>query len=523
MKQFLFGVLLITFFLRVQPVEADGLGSQLLQQRRAQVGARLSSNTAAVIFSGRLRASGLDSPVPQPFTPAPDFLYLTDLHLPNSVLVIFPDPISLKEGPASEILFVPDDKQLPLNTMGYDFKEQFGRVTDELVVRSVAQWQKFCLEVLDADMTERILTRPVDPGDFAIYRQNYQFQPPVQVFFRILAPNFQAQPEVIQHYTTILRSDTSRLAADQRQLDAWLGYYGQAPDPLLKRFLKVRTPVELKSLQNDVRQIKFDFEGLVNIMQRLREKKSSGEQEKMRSASKLAATALKAGAQLIAPGVPELRIAGEIDYQMAKNGARPGRSTQVIATPTGGRYLYAQSSGQLPETGVVILDAVVRKDDYSAHIARTFPVKGGFGGQDGRLYDAAEAAHRAVLQGCKAGTAPTQWCTQRREALMKALDATVLESGSRRSWRDEYAFVSVFPIGIDLYEFDNPEKMAAGMAFEVETLVSIPENRKFKREYQGRSVRLKDVVIVGNGSVEILTRSLPLGRTEVEQMVGTGE
>ena len=509
--------------LRAQTVPSNGLGSQLFQQRRAAVAAQLPTNTAAVIFSGQLKASGQASPVPQPFFSSPDFFYLTGLHLPNSVLVIFPAAQPLQEGPASEILFLPDNKQLPLNAMGYGYTGQFGRKSEALVLRAVSQWRKFCLEVLDADMTERIFTLPVDPGDFAIYRQNYRFQPPVQVFFSILSPNFQSRPESIQHYSMILECDTARLAKDQRSLNAWLDYNGQQADPVLKQFLRARDLKELQQVQNEIKSIKFDFGELKGIMRSLREKKSKAEQENLRSIAELNAKAIVAGAKIVRGGIPELEVQAEIEYQLKRNGARPGRSTQVIAADAAGRYLYAQAESRLPTNGVVILDVAGRQNGYFSHIARTLPLGGAFEQKDATLYDAAATSHQKTSQGCKSGTAPTKWCTQQREALMNVLDANVLESGSRRSWRDEYAFVSVFPIGTALYEFENPSAMAPGMVFEVETLIAIPKNRKFKRDYQGRSVRLKDVVLIGPNGPEILTRDVPISRSAVEQMVGVGQ
>lgn len=525
MSKFLSLAWLILFVnpLRAQTVASNGLGSQLFQQRRAAVAAQLPPHTAAVIFSGQLKASGQGSPVPQAFFSSPDFFYLTGLHLPNSVLVIFPEAQPLQEGPATEILFLPDNKQLPLNAMGYGYTGQFGRKSEALVLRAISQWRKFCLEVLDADMTERIFTLPIDPGDFAIYRQNYRFQPPVQVFFSILSPNFQSRPESIQHYTMILESDTSRLAKDQRSLNAWLDYNGQQADPVLKQFLRARSLNELRAVQNEVKNIKFDFSELKNITRGLREKKSKAEQDALRAISTTTGKALIAGAKATHNGNSELEIQAEIEYQLKRNGARPGRSTQVIAGDAASRYLYAQSSSKLPTNGVLILDVAGRANGYFSHIARTLPLGGAFEQKDAALYDAAATSHQKTSLGCKNGTAPTQWCTQQREALMKALDATVLESGSRRSWRDEYAFVSVFPIGTALYEFENPSAMAPGMVFEVETLIAIPKNRKFKRDYQGRSIRLKDVVLVGPNGPEILTRDVPTSRSAVEQMMGMGQ
>lgn len=513
-------ILFCTSTLRAQVVESDDLGSTHLKERRSTLKSRLPAGAVSVLFSGGLRASGLSSPVPEAFQANPDFFYLTGLNLPHSVLVLFPQAIPLKEGSASEILFLPDMKQLPLNSMGFGYPGEFGVRNPDLIVRPISQWRKFCLEILDADQTERIWTLPTGPSDFYVFRENYQFQPPLTEFYNILSPSFQTDPEVSQLYKAILRADSSKLEATQREVKSWLGYFGKQPDPILKKFLAVERIGELEAVQRSIRDIKIDYGSLETLLFGMRLVKSKAELEALRQAAAIAKTCMVQGAAQVKSGGTEGEVAGAILAEMLARGARPARSIQVIGEEPASNYLYAQNNRPFASGGALVVDLSVRKDAYCAHVTRTFPLASVFEPAYVDLYAATESIHRAVLAACKPGAGPNALCQQQKESLFAKLDGKVLANEQRRTWRDEYATVSVYPIGLDLFECQNPQALKAGMVFEVETLVAVPASKKYKEEYWGKSVRLRDVVAVTAGEPEILTGNLPFRMVEVETMVG---
>lgn len=513
-------LLICTYTLRAQVVPDDDLGSTHFKERRSKVIAELPPGAVAVLFSGGLHASGLSSPVPDPFQAAPDFYYLTGLNLPHSVLVLFPKAIDLKEGRASQVLFLPDTKQLPLNTMGFGYKGDFGQRNEDLIVRPISQWRKFCLEILDADQTDRIWTQASSPADFYVFRESYQFQPPLVEFHNILSPNFQADPEVSQLYNVILRADSSKLEASQREVKSWLNYFGKQPDPILKQFLAVRGASELATVKRRIEDIKIDYLALNEKMTEQRIRKSAKEMETMREAARLGVDAMKAGAKEIRKGAVEGMVEGRMYQTVLARGARPARSIQVVSESPASNYLYAQNSGVLDAGGAVTVDLALRLEGYCSHLSRTFPLGAAFDPEYARLYAAAEEIHRATLAGCKSGLGPNAHCKGQKDALFAKLDAVVLVNGSRRTWRDEYGSVSLYPIGLDLFESLNPTKMEVGMTFEVETLVSVPPSRKYKKEFWGKSVRLRDVIVISTSGAEILTRDMPFRMVEVEAMTG---
>lgn len=505
---------------RTQSIPTDALGSVVFSERRSSVAQTLKTGQCAIVFSGALRSSGHHSPVPLPFSPEPDFFYLTGLEQPNSVLVIFPEAREFREGASSELLFLPDPKQLPLSVMGYGYPGQFGLETNGLLVRSVAQFRKFCLEVLDHEAVGKILGLPVEPGDFRVYSQDLSFRPPLENLFSVLAPHFQSKPEVLRHYRSIARVDSAGVPALQREVQSWLNYFDREADPILERFIAARNPEMVQAVKSEIGKIKFDFVELEKVMHKLRGLKSDSEIDALRASGMVAAKAVRAGLGNIVPGCEALTIEAHMALEIGLASARPARSLQVLGGKPGETLLAAQNQGQLGKDDLVVLDVATRLNGYVAHLGRTAPVSGALSSGQANVYAAAEAAHRKMIAACKVGEHPNELAYSQKEALVKSLDPIVLNNGQRRSSRENLALISVFPIGLDLYEMDNPAALQAGMVFEVSTFVTIPKHKRYKPDLQGELIVLRDMVLIAETGPVWLSKSLPLKMDEIRALVG---
>ena len=495
------------------------LGLSVWSSRKSALKKQIPDGNCAVVFSGTLQASGFQSNLPGPFFCDPNFFYLTGLEIPHAVLVIFPKPIELKEGASSEVLFVPDAKQYPISAMGYSYAGTFGQVSEGRVVRPISQWKRFCVEILDSDRFEKVWILPTSPADFNIYSQNFDFHPPVKTLFAEMAPRFQAEPDLIPLYHRIMEVEFDGVSKLQGDIRAWLDYFGQAPDPILRAFTDVVEEEGLEKVKDRIGQVKFDFLELSRAMGNLRMQKSDVEVKHLEASAKVAIEAWKAGGAKVQAGMNALQVEAVMSAQTLVEGAKLAQSIQVISGSRSDLLLYEQNDWVMEVEDWVVVDLAVQKAGYCAHVSRTMPVVGNVSGAWAEAFKVAVASHSRLIAGCKAGVQPSQLMSEVKNSLVERLEAKVLVSGKRRSWRDDFGVVSISPIGLQLYEFDNPAVLEAGMVFEVETSLVVPKARKFHADYQGMLIRLRDVVVVKPETGVSLTGALPLSWSDLSDFL----
>jgi|GEM_PF-5247615 len=522
MKRFLVAILsfvLLPQDIWTQAVSDDGLGSSIYSARRGAVAAQLSPGECAVIFSGTYKANSPELAVPSPFTPDPNFRYLTGESYPNSVLVIFPKAMETKDGLASDFVFFPGPGEAPFSAMGWDYREEFGKMGDSLLIRPTSQWSRFVLEILDSDQIDRILTYPVDPRDFHFSLNEFALHP-AEILYGTISPRFQSTPQSTRFYREIAGADFDEAPDLIRKVISWHKYHQEVMDPILKQFSKVESEPAFEKVKTRIRGIKFDFFQLEKWLLEARRIKDSEELNAIQNAVVIGSNAIKAAAGKIEVGRSEKVVQAEADYQILGSRAELGKSTQIISGLPGQAVLYAQNNRPISKDGSVVIDLGARYDGYCSHLARTFPTSNGFSAEVEGLYTRVKKYHLESIRGCKPGVNPYDYGYKQLAKIAMELDPLLLVTGERRrGFRDNYQGGDIYSIGLEINEEWPEKEMEKGMLLTVSTVIAVPHSKKFKPKYQGVLIVLTDVVRVTSTGSEWLSDDLPLEVSDLKELV----
>ncbi len=515
-----FFLLFLPLIQKAQAINPDSLGSSVYAERRAALANRLPDETCAVIFSGSYQSSAPNLAVPAPFTPEADFYYLTGATYPNAVLVVFPKKMDTKDGQASDFLFLPGPNENPVKAMGLSYQGDFGKAGDSLLVRPVEQWKRFVIQVLDADQVEKIYTNPLDPRDYHFSIPEFALHP-AKVMYGSMAPKFQINPEVAGFYKEIDEVRFSKVNPLIKKVLAWLKYNQEVADPILKDFARLQSESELKGLQQQIRDIKFDYSWAASNLPELRIIKSVEEREHLQKAGVIAARGMRAAIKQVKPGTLEREIQGIAEWETYRQGGSLAKATQVLSGFPGQNVLYAQNDQELVQ-GLVVIDLGVRYRGYCSQIARTLPVADTWSPSLAKIYEILAEEHRALISDCRSGQDLSAVVQKHRSILSEKLNPLVLVNGEERSgFRDTYLGGEISSIGLEINETPGLGTARAGMVLSGTTTIAIPRSKRFKKDYQGVHIRLTDIIEVGETS-KWLTQGIPLGIKELE-IVRTGE
>ena len=228
-------------------------------------------------------------------------------------------------------------------------------------------------------------------------------------------------------------------------------------------------------------------EGLID---RLRERKDQQEISQMRKAAALAGAVLQRAIKLLKPGVRELEIAAEIDYQMRLSGASGPAFETIVAFGKRSAYPHARPTARrLGKNELVVLDLGAILGHYCSDITRTVCM--------GRAPQRVRHWYQAVLEAQSAATAAVKagvTCEHVDAAARKVL------AGYRL---DRYFVHSTgHGLGLDVHEAPRiaraqKQTLTPGNVVTIEPGVYVPGIG---------GIRIEDDVAVYADGTEILTR-----------------
>ncbi|MCU1243563.1 MAG: hypothetical protein JWO71_4289 [Candidatus Acidoferrum typicum] len=222
----------------------------------------------------------------------------------------------------------------------------------------------------------------------------------------------------------------------------------------------------------------------------LRQRKEPGEIEQMRKAAVLAGKIVTAAFKLLKPGVREIEIAAEIEYQMRSRGASGPAFETIVAFGARSAHPHAQpTEKRLAKNELVVLDLGVILAHYCSDITRTVFL-GRAPARIRRFYRAVQEAQAAAVAAAQAGVT----CGE--------VDATARRVLTRS--RLERYFVHSTGHGLGLEVHENPRVargqkhvLAPGNVITIEPGVYVPGLG---------GIRIEDDVAVHAGRTEVLTR-----------------
>jgi Xaa-Pro aminopeptidase len=233
--------------------------------------------------------------------------------------------------------------------------------------------------------------------------------------------------------------------------------------------------------------------GVRGLVEGLRAVKSPREVEAIRQAAKVTAEVFSQVLPLVEPGVRELELAAEIDYQMRRlGGAGPAFETIVTSGPRSALPHARPTAKRLRKNELVVLDLGVILHGYASDVTRTFYL-GSACGRIRKWYAAVREAQRATIAGLRAGLTGGQADGLARDILKRH--------------RLDKAFIHSTGHGLGLEIHEEPrlapgqgQRLVAGNVVTVEPGVYVCGLG---------GIRIEDDVLVKPAGSEILSQGLP--------------
>jgi Xaa-Pro aminopeptidase len=245
----------------------------------------------------------------------------------------------------------------------------------------------------------------------------------------------------------------------------------------LYRTLKKSASIPLKAVGNPV-------EGP-------RSRKDQAEIAAIRAAASIAATAFEKAARRIKPGITESELAGLLDLEMRRLGAKVGFETIVAFGPNASRPHHQPSQRKLGPRDTVLIDFGARYEGYCCDITRSFA----FGKPTPayrRAYEVIEQAQAAAIEAARAGAALTD-----------------VDAAARKVIRDSglpvYGHGTGHGFGLEIHEIpflkeEAKGRLEAGQVITIEPGIYIPGKL---------GVRIEDDILITETGREILTTQCP--------------
>jgi Xaa-Pro aminopeptidase len=228
-----------------------------------------------------------------------------------------------------------------------------------------------------------------------------------------------------------------------------------------------------------------------DIVEDLRSVKDDGEIANVRTAAAIAATAFRKAVRHLRVGMTESELAGILELEMRRRGAKVGFETIVAFGPNASRPHHQPGARTLGETDTILIDFGARYAGYCCDITRSFP----FGQPTAawrRAYAAVERAQTAAIKVARAG------------AELEKVDAAA-RAAIRESGLPVYGHGTGHGFGLEIHEVpflkEKAEgKLQAGQVITIEPGVYLP----------GRlGVRIEDDILISDSGCEILTTQCP--------------
>jgi len=265
---------------------------------------------------------------------------------------------------------------------------------------------------------------------------------------------------------------------------------------LVKKLKSVRTvavedSVSLVDFEQLKKNVKARLKTAAGIVETVRSVKDESEIATIRSAAAISTKALVQTLPYIKPGITESELAGMLDFQIRKLGARNSFETIVAFGPNGSRPHHQPGSKKLKKKDAVLIDFGARYKGYCSDITRCFVISGMTPFYK-KVYDVVEQAQAAAIKMIKPSVKITEVDAAAREVIDKA-GLPVYGHGSGHGF------------GLQIHEdpFLKPDgkgKLKAGQVITIEPGIYIP----------GRlGVRIEDDILVTETGHKILTHKCP--------------
>lgn len=422
--------------------------------RRAALREKMPAHSVAVFFASQTRVRNND--VDYYYAQNKNFYYLTGLEEPNSLLLIYKEPITILGKTGTEFLFVqPRNSQREMWT---------GKI---LGVEGVKERYKM----------ENVFTN--DQFSYAAFDQTG---------LDSVMTNFQNETVLAKYYT---------------------GRAGM--DPLSKMAAIADSSITQHHIPNALRS-------LMGILNGLRGIKQPEEIAIMEKVVNMSVDGHKEVMKAVKPGMTEYQAQAIMEYAFKKNGSEYVGYPSINGSGANTCILHYESNQRLMNSGDLLLsDCAAEYHGYSADVTRTIPVNGKFSPEQKQIYELVlEAQDSAFLQ-CKPGQLFTAPHLAAARVIARGLQKLGIIS-SDKELRTYFPHGTSHHLGLDVHDMGGRGPQEPGAVFTVEPGIYITPGSKCDPKWWNIGVRIEDDVLITPDGHKNLSAGAPRTVAEIEKM-----
>jgi Xaa-Pro aminopeptidase len=455
-----------------------------LQARRTRLLERLTPETLAIFWSAPVRTYSHD--VEYEYRQDSNFLYLTGIDQPETILVLMPGNASRRE-----ILFISEANPRREHWEGH------------MLTPAEATAQSGVQTVMTVD----------------------QFEPFIASMFSRRA--MRGEPAEYAKFFAALGDGRARLALPLEQVSD----LSTPPDAARKFAVSLRERFLGFTLE-DVRPLVYD----------LRQIKTAYEQDVLRKSVAISSDAHKAGMRAAAPGKYEYEVEAAIEEVYLRNGAMSWGYPSIVGSGPNATILhYGKSSRRMEAGDLLLVDAAGNYQGYTGDITRSYPINGRFSQEQRDIYQivlaAQEAGIKAVKSGARTNDVQAACDGVLRDGLVKLGLVTDPKGMQFKIWSTHGV---LHGIGMDVHDVGSRRTLEPGMAFVIEpgiyvreaALDALPKTaenaafiekvRPMVSKYKNIGVRIEDSFLLTDSGLERLSSSVPRTIDEIERFMKQG-
>ena len=420
--------------------------------RRVAVREMLPKNSVAIFFAAQARNRSND--VEFTYAQNKNFYYLTGLEEPNSMLLIFKEPVTILDKTGTEFIFV--QPRNPSREMWTGKILGVNGVQERYKIGNVFTHDQFTASAIDFSKVDSVLTN--------LSNEN-----------------------IISKY-----------------------YARGGTDPLSKMALQVDSTITANKKPNAIASLN-------RIMRTLRSIKQPEEITLIAKATAMSVEGHNAVMRAIKPGMPEYEAQAIMEYYFKKNGSEYPGYPCINGSAENGCVLHYVTNQRLMKDGDLLLsDCAAEYHGYSADVTRTIPVNGKFNPAQKIIYELVlEAQDSAFLQ-CKSGNASNDPHKAALRVITQGLKKLGIITTDAEV-RTYFPHGTSHGLGLDVHD-PNPPKLEPGAVFTVEPGIYIPPGSKCDQKWWSIGVRIEDDILITETGYKNLSAGSPRTVAEIEKM-----
>lgn len=435
------------------PYDQDLLGAEFYRKNREALLDSLPYGSMVAVFSNSRIPRSED--VYYPFQQNNNFLYLTGLNEPNSLLLLFKKEVLIDgwKGRTFLIAQAPDTIQERWNG------PHLGRkgIQQHLGIEKVIYSETFSEIPISLSGIYQIYV------DIPLIEGIDDFE------------NRGDLPSLKKHFFTKIHLAEKDSIVDNGRLK----YY------FFPALRQIKSEEELKLIQ---KAVDITVGGLIYVMETMSEHHS------------------------------EFEVQASLEYLFKINGAEEPAFPSIVGSGENSCILHYQSNRKMfKDSDLVVCDVGAAYHQYKADITRTLPVSGKFTKEQAQIYQLVLDAQKAGIEACVVGNKfwdPHLKCKEVIEDGLKELGVI----RKKYLARDYFIHGSSHYLGLDVHDIGLFGSLKSGNVITVEPGIYIPKGSDCDPKWWGIGVRIEDDILIQETEPKVLSSDLPKEIEEIERL-----